>query len=208
MLLRRNRRAPGGDAARSGMILIETLCALLIGLLTGAALLSLMQLTMSVRTTTMGPSIADTEARRQVDTISDKIRNAQSMTVGSVKQVFTAATSSSLTVYSDTAGSTLQLWLDTSVSPAALKQTTVISGVTTTTVVLSGVTALQYTYYEQPSSSYSAASATWTTTANPNVPTSAEWPKIGSVRISLTVSQSGYTRQLYSMVRLRNSPFS
>jgi hypothetical protein len=197
---RRNR------TSRSAMILLETLCALLIGLLTGAALLSVLQLTMTVRTSTMGPDAADTESRRQLDLLSDRLRNAQSMTSGTSKVVFTAASASDLTIYSDTSGSTLRLWLNTSVSPAALEQTTTISGTATTTVILSGVSALQFTYYEQPSTSYTAASSTWTTTANPNAPASTELPNIGAVQINLTVTMNNYSRQLYTMVRLRNSP--
>jgi hypothetical protein len=189
------------------MILIETLCALLMGLLTGAALLSVIQITLSVRTTTMGPSESDTETRRQTDLMCDHIRNAQSNTVGSVQQAITAASATSVTFYSDTSGNTNQFWLNTSVSPAALEQTSIVSGVTTTTVLLSGVTALQFTYYEQPTTQYTAASSTWTTTANPNAPVASELPNIGAITLHLTVSYDNYSRQLYSVVRLRNSPY-
>jgi hypothetical protein len=188
------------------MILIETLCALLMGLLTGAALLAVIQVTMMVRTTNMGPSEADTETRRQVDEMCDRLRSAQPNTVGSTTPVFTAASTSSVTIYSDTSGDTMQFWLNTAASPAELEETTVVSGVSTTTVLLTGVTALQFTYYEQPSLLYTAASSTWTTTANPNAPVAAELPKIGAVDVHITVTFDNYSRQLYSIVRLRNSP--
>ena len=199
MKLRRTRRA-GRTTPRRGMILIETLCALLMGLFTGAALLAVIQITISVRSTTMGPSESDTETRRQLDEMCDKLRSAQPITVGSGLQVFSATASSSVTIYTDTSGSTTRFWLNTAVSPAALEQTTVVSGVSTTTVLLSGVTALQFTYYEQPSTLYTAPSATWTTTANPNAPVAAEMPKIGTVDVHITVSYNGYSRQLYSVV--------
>jgi hypothetical protein len=205
MLSRRTRRVCGTNA-QPAMILIETLCALLMGLFTGAALLAVIQITMTARSSTMGPSESDTETRRQLDEMCDQFRSAQPNTVGSNMQVFSAASASSLTYYSNTSGNTTQFWLNTAVSPAALEQTTIVSGVSTTTVLLSGVTALQFTYYEQPSLLYTAASSTWTTTANPNAPSAAELPKIGAVDVHLTVTYDGYSRQLYSMVRLRNSP--
>jgi hypothetical protein len=188
------------------MILIETLCALLMGLFTGAALLAVIQITISVRSTNMGPSESFTETRRQLDEMCDQMRSAQSNTVGSVQQVFSAASASSLTYYNDTTGDTTQFWLNTSVSPSALEETTVISGVSTTTVLLSGVTALQFTYYKQPSTLYTAPSSTWTTTVLPNAPATSELPNIGAVDVHITVSYDSYTTQLYSVVRLRNSP--
>jgi len=202
----RRTRKPHGAASRPAMILIETLCALLMGLFTGAALLAVIQITLTVRTTNMGPASSDTETRRQVDEVCDQLRNAQSNTVGSTQQAISAATATSVTFYSDTSGDTTQLWLNTSVNPAALEQTTTVSGVQTTTVLLSGVTALQFTYYEQPSTLYTAPSSSWTTTVNPNAPVAAELPNIGAIDVHLTVSYDSYSTQLYSVVRLRNSP--
>ncbi len=191
-----------------GSLLIETLCALLIGLLTGAALLSLMQLTMNVRSSTSGPGGADAEARTQLDKLCDRLRNSQSNVVGSAKQVFSAAATSDLTMYSDTSGSTLRLWLDTSSSPYVLKQTTVVAGTTTTTTILSGVTALQFSYYQQTSASYNAASGSYVSTSNSHSPTTAERPYLCCVNVSITVGFNGFSRNIYSLVRLRNSPLS
>ena len=75
MSSRRTRQAHGANALPA-MILIETLCALLMGLFTGAALLAVIQITMTARSTTMGPSESDTETRRQVDEMCDQSKRA------------------------------------------------------------------------------------------------------------------------------------
>ena len=105
----------------------NALRASLMGLFTGAALLAVIQITITVRSTNMGPNESDTETRRQLDEICDRLRSAQANTVGSGKQVFSAATASSLTYYTDSSGDTVMYWLNTSVSPEALEQTTVVS---------------------------------------------------------------------------------
>ncbi|HLV78834.1 MAG TPA: hypothetical protein VKT32_01095, partial [Chthonomonadaceae bacterium] len=78
---------------------------------------------------------------------------------------------------------------------------------TTTTTLLSGVTALQFTYYTDSGAGYSAPSSSWATTTNPNAPTSSEMPNVGAILISATVNINGYSRQMTSFVRLRNNPY-
>ena len=169
--------------SRHGVLVLEMLIALFISLLTGAALLVLTQLTMTERATTMGPANSDAEANLQLTKVSDSIRAAQSYGSGSNEVCFTAATASDITCYSDSTGNTLRTWLDTSVSPAVLKQTQTTSGVSTTSVLLSGVTALQFTYYKQASSTYNAPLSGWVTTTSPTAPTSAELLQLGAAKL-------------------------
>jgi hypothetical protein len=192
---------------KHGALMIEIIVALGMSLLTGAAMLSLMQLTMTSRTATMNPANADLEARVQLDLISDTIRKSQCNISGSNWVCLTAGAASDITCYSDTTGDTLRLWLNTSSSPYVLQQTQTTSGIGVTSNILSGVTALQFTYYIQSSSSYNASLLNWQTTANPNAPTAAEMPKLGAIKISITYAVNGSSRQLTTFVRLRNSPY-
>ena len=192
--------------SRRGALLIDILIALVLSLIVGAALATLINITYYVSRTLTGQNSADTRARNQVDTLADQLRNAQSMTSGSVKKVFSAAAASDLTCYLNSTGDTQRFWLDTTTTPPTFKRSQTLSGVKTTTVLLSSVSALQFTYYQQAQANYTAASSAWSATASPHAPTAAELPNIGAVSISVTVTTNSYTNQISTFVRLRNSP--
>ncbi len=80
---------------------------------------------MTERATTMGPANTDAEAQLQLTKVSDSICDAQSYLSGTNKVAVSAATSSSITCYSDTSGNTLRnvAYRCSSSSPAALEQT-------------------------------------------------------------------------------------
>lgn len=204
LVARRNRSV---RSASHGALVLETLIALFVGLLTGAALLVLVQLTMTARASSMGVANSDAEARLELNKISDSLRTAQSYVSGSNKVCFSAAVASDVTTYTSSTGDKLRIWLDTTVSPNALKQTQTTSGVAATTTLLSGVTALQLTYYKETSVGYNAALNGWVTTASPSAPTAAELPQLGAVKIAMTVNINGTSRQLSTFVRFRNSPY-
>ncbi len=200
---RRNRR--------HGAALIDILVAGLIMLFAGSALVMLVQSTLTSRDAIAGQNAAYATAQKSLDTLMDNLRAAQTKQIQTSPAVYaalSAGSSSSVTCYTDSAGSTLRLWLDTSVSPAQLKETRTIGGVATTAPVLSGVQSLQFTYYKVAGSAYTAPAASWTTTSNPNAPTAAELPAIGAIRIAVTVNLNGFSRALTSFVRLRNSPYT
>ena len=75
-----------------------------------------------------------------------------------------------------------------------------------TTVLLTDVQSLQFTYYVSSSANFTSTTAQWTTTTNANAPTAAEIPNIGAIGINVTINSNGYTRTLSTIVRLRNSP--
>ena len=203
-----NGRGAAKRRRNHGALLLESLIGLFVGLLTGSALLMLLQLTMTVRTDTKADVNSDEEARAQLETISDRLRNAQSVVNGSNMVCFSAAATSDITCYTDAAGDTLRIWLNTSVSPAALMETQTTAGVGTTTTLFTGVTSLQFYYYAQSTSAYNSPLLSWLTTLNPLLPTLAEIPTLGAVRITLTTNVDGISRQLTSLVRFRNSPYS
>lgn len=202
-------RHPGrrGGLTSHGAMVVEMLIALFIAALTGSALLVLVDLTMTSRSTTMGPANSDAEATLELSKIADSLRTAQSYVSGSNKVCFSAAAASDITVYTSSTGDKLRIWLNTTVSPAALTQKQTISGVSTTTTLLTGVTSLQLTYYKEAAVGYNAALSGWQTTTNPSAPTAAELPQLGAVQIALTLTINGSSRQLSSFVRFRNSPY-
>lgn len=189
-----------------GALLIELLVAGILSLLVGAGLVMSLQTTYSSRNTIGSQTLTYAGTRQVIDTLADKLRNAQSYASTS-HSVLSAATASDITIYSDTTGNTTRYWLDTSVSPAALKTTVTTGGLATTTTLLSGVSSLQFTYYKNTAASYASPTGYWVTTTNPNAPTDGEKPNVGAVYITATVNINGYSRSIASFLRLRNSPY-
>ncbi len=195
---------------RHGATLMETLVAGLIALIVGGGMAALVQTTLTSRGAIAGQNNAYAGARKAMDTLLDNLRSAQPMLIQSNPALYSAlaaAGASSVTCYTSSTGDTLRLWLDTTTNPAALKETRTVNGSATTTTVLTGVQSLQLTYYVVAGSAYTAASASWTTTASPSAPTSVERPNIGAISVAITVNINGYSRTLTSFVRLRGSPY-
>lgn len=199
---------------RRGTTLMETLIAGLLSVVVGGTLVTLVQSTLISRTTIAGENTAYAGARKCMDAMLDNLRSAQTYQIQTSPAVYSAlqaATASSITCYTSNTGDTIQFWLDTSTNPATLKQTRTTSagsGATTVTPLLTGVQSVQFTYYTVSGGTYNAAAASWTPTANPSAPTASERPNIGAVSVTITVTINGFTRQLSSFVRMRNSPYS
>ena len=184
---------------RSGGTLIEALVAALLSLFIGSALLMLIQSTMTARTTVQDGSASMRDTRDCLDALENNIRNAQ---MAGASGVFSTATINSITCYTNTAGTTTaRYWLDTTTTPYSFKQT--VAGVTT--VLLTDVTSITFTYYVNNTTNYTSSSA-WSTSTNANAPTVAEIPNLGAVAISVSVTSGGVSRTLTTLVRLRNSP--
>jgi len=195
----------GSRPWQSGRTLLEALIAALLALLIGSALLVLMQSTITARGTILDENTSMRDARTTLDTLADNLRNAQMV---GVLGVFSAASSNSITCYTNMAGTTTsRYWLDTTTTPYSFKQT--VAGVTT--VLLTDVQSVQFTYYVDPSPTAYTSPTLFATSANPNAPTAAEIPNIGAIGITVTVSSvtggsTGVQRTVTTMVRLRNSP--
>jgi hypothetical protein len=186
---------------QSGRTLLEALIAAILALFIGSALLTLMLSTMTARGTILDENAAMRDTRDTLDTLADNLRNAQVSGTG----VLSAAAPNSITCY--TATGTAQYWLDTNTTPYSFKQT--IAGVST--VLLTDVQSVQFTYYLDTSANFTSPTAQWGTSASPGAPTAAEIPNIGAIGITVTVSSTtgsttGVSRTLTTMVRLRNSP--
>lgn len=183
-----------------GSILIEVMLSSMMAIIVGLGMIALLTTDISSWSVINGQNLNDATARQPMDMIADHVRNAQPY--GTVtSQVLNAATATSISPYTDTAGAYTKFWLDTSVTPHVLKQTT---GAKTVSLV-TGVASLQFTYYVS-GSNYSPASASWTTTADSHNPTNVELPNVAAVGISATTTVNGYSRSVNTLVRMRNSP--
>lgn len=175
------------------------LVSCMLALIVGAGLLSVLRLTGIGVSVVPGQNLADKMARIPMDTLCDNLRNAQ--VYATTPSCFQAATSNSISMYTNITGTYAKFWLDTTTTPYSLKKTVGA----TTTVLISGCTGLTFTYYVS-GNLYSPAGASWVTTTNANAPTAAELTKIASVGIVASFTTNGYSRTLKSFVRVRNSP--
>jgi hypothetical protein len=127
-----------------GYMLMELLMAGLIAVLVGIGLIALIQTTYTSQGILVGENASYSSTRQALNILSDHIRNAQSyQTVASpaTYQAVSAGTATSITLYTNAStGDTERYWLDTTVTPNALKLTTTVSSVATTSTVLTGVT--------------------------------------------------------------------
>jgi hypothetical protein len=196
-----------------GALLVELLVALVIATLAGLMIFRIIETTFKSRDDVLDQNTLYTMSRTSLDALAEHLRNAQA-NPGDFYSVFptaggTTIGASDLTIYISSSGDTMRYWLDVNVNPNALKQTQTIAGTATTTTIISGVTALTFTYYTPAGGLYTPSAGSWATTANPNVATSGaggERMGVGAVAISCTAAFDGYTRPMSSFVRLRNSP--
>lgn len=178
---------------RSGMTFLETLVlgiVLMLVLAIGFEGLSSLK-TGYERTLDFNAVTGD--ARQAVDALGDHLRNADrcSATSGCVtNSVLHSASASSITYYTDTAGTQVSYL----VSNGSLVRR--VSG--TDTILVRNVTSLTLTYYK-----CTTYNGTWTSIANP---AQSDLPYICGVQIVVTCNQSGSTFTTESTIRLRNSP--
>lgn len=206
---------------KHGTTLIELMITSVMSLLIGAVLLMLIQSAYTGNNAIQGENVAFAGIRTTTDRLSNNIRNAQlypKATTGGT--VFVAdhttgivCSGTSMCLYAVnssgvvTGTDTETYWLDTTSSPYSLKQTIYNGSTATINTILSGVSSLSFTYYLQNGTSFTSTTSTWPTTVNSHVPTSAELSLIGAVKIDAVVSMNSYTREMQTIVRLRNSPY-
>jgi hypothetical protein len=178
-----------------GYSIIELLVGILCVTILSAALINAFSIGFKMHDTVIGQNLAYVEDRVAVDVMADHIRNAQTYVDGSNGTIAIAsgASATSITYYSDAAGTTVRYRL----SGTNLVRTT---GGTDKTVA-TNISSLELTYYK--SSSYNGA---WSTTTNAQAPADSELRLLAGVEINVSVAKDGYTNQYRSLVRLRNSP--
>lgn len=177
--------------------MIEMLVCVVIIMLIGAGILGYFNASHSSFEANRVGNMAITDARQPIDIVADHIRNAQQYTTDNVTySVIQSAAASSVTYYTDAAGSTVTYALNGS----NLERT----DSTGTTVVLTGLTALNFKYFlSNSSTTYYFTSLTET---DPSGFTLTERSRITVIEISGSVTVQGIPRSFRTQIRLRNSP--
>jgi len=187
---------------RSGFTLIELVVALLVSTFVMSALLTTMVDTARNDRAVQGMSDAEKGAREQLDTLVDHVRNAQQFKLDSdVSQpyrVIAAGAGDSLTYYTDMAGGSVRYYL----ANRELRRDATLIG-EGETVVFTDVDSLEFAYYKVDSLDYYSGVVLCD---DPHAPTASEIPDLARVDISVTTSVDGQPRNLFSQIRLRNSP--
>jgi prepilin-type N-terminal cleavage/methylation domain-containing protein len=180
-----------------GFTLIESMVASIILILVGLGMYAAFFDTAMSRESIMYANNATTNGREPIDVVADHLRNAQQYTADNVTYTcISAAGASSVTYYTDSAGSTITYYLES----GSLKSD---QGGTVKTVV-TGLSTLTFTYYLAAStSSYYSTSLAAT---DPSTFGATERARIAAILISGSVAVNGYPRSFSTMVRLRNSP--
>ena len=186
-----------------GSMLLDLLISSFISLLAGAGLVVLFATSTKMQSVFLGQTSVDAQARDALNVLSDSIADAYSYQTSASPLAFSAvqaAASNSITVYTSSSGTYSQFWFDS--ANKQLKQTT---STNVTRIMVRNVTALTLAYYKT-GGNYTDTAANWVATTNVNAPTAAELTNIGAVKITVTVTVNGLTRQLTTFVRMRNSP--
>jgi type II secretory pathway component PulJ len=193
---------------QAGISLLEMLVSLLMTLVISGALFTVFVNTFQSREVVVGQGTAETNARTPIDVMADHLRNAQQYwttggttpTLASQSSVLADASTTSVTYYaSNNVSDTVQYWLDGTI----LKRTAGAS----TTVVMTGVQSLELTYYKTDANANYNNSGVALTAGNGHSPTSGERSFISQIQIRAKVNVDGYSREIASLVRLRNSPY-
>lgn len=183
---------------RRGASLFELIAAMFMMLLISGALFTIFRTTYFSHDAVVGQSDADTASRTPIDILADHLRNAQAAKAAGYAAIVSGGATEVTYYASDNTSDTVRYWLD----GTDLKRTT--GG--TTTVVMSDVSALNFTYYKASSTPVSYYNSSVSQTDNPTSPSATELPNLAMIRITATVNIDGYSRELLGWVRLRNSP--
>jgi hypothetical protein len=156
------------------------------------------------QTMVVGQSDAETGARQPLDTLADHIRNAQQYKFASTEnvnsyKVIASGTATTIEYYASNSSTDIVRYELTGTN-----LTRTADGATDT--VMSNVQSLEFRYYKLPSGSTTYNNSALVETSNPNSPSASELPLLAAVRITANVNIDGFTRQLMTTVRLRNSP--
>ncbi len=170
---------------RSGFTIIEMLVAMLISVTLGAGLYTLVRSSYDSQWELMNQNNANLGARQSIDFFADHLRGAAAVTAASATDV----------TFTDNSGNSIRYWLNT--SDSTLRSTTNASP-TGGNIVVQDVTALKLTYW-----SWNSSTSSWTSSTAPSDVT-----VVGAVDIAATVNMSGYSRQVFSSVEIRQKRLS
>ena len=168
----------------AGFTLVEILIASLCMTVLGAGIYSLIRTSYDSQYMLVNQNAANTNARSTVDTLADNLRG---MTI------LTAAAASDIT-YTNSAGASVRYWRN---SADSTLRTTVNGQPSGGTQLLNGVSSLSFNYYPYNGTGWLAATSSPVTLS-----------QVGAVDITVTGNFSGYARQVFSSVKLRQIRFN
>lgn len=178
------------------MTLLQTLLGLFIGGLIATIVFQQLVTLFVGQQVSIDSNLSTQQTRQVLDTVADHLRGASPCTTtgaGVIDSVISTAGKITVTYYSDSACNTIRYWY----SNGNLNRTQ--NGNTVT--VVRNVTAVTFTYYK--ATTYNSP---WTTTINPNIPTTAELPFVCGVLMDVTTNSNGLTSRLTTTIRFRNAP--
>lgn len=180
---------------RRAFTLIEALVTLIILAILLSGLFNISNTFGSAQGAVIDQGSADIDASREIDDLSDHLKNAQVCTnpFGVMNSVIETANASSFTYYINAAGRTVRYAL----AGTDLKRTDAAG----TKVVMRNVSSVQCSYSKLP-----MYYGTPVPTAIPTQPSLAELPWLAAVKITVQVSKNGYVASYNTTIRLRNSP--
>ncbi len=168
---------------RRAFTVIEMLIVGMITVLIGSGLWTLVNRSYESGYQVMNQNDALARARMAIDTLADRVRSLSALN---------AAAASDIT-FTDESGNTVRYWLN---SADQTLRTTVNGVPAGGTQVAMGLQSLTFTYW-----SYNGSA--WTSSHAP-----APLGSVGSVDMSALVQVGGYTRQVFSSVKLRAVRFN
>ncbi len=162
----------------SGFTLVELLIAMLMSVLIGVGIWTLIRSSYDSQYELMNQNNANLGARQAIDYFADHIRGAQAITAAAASDV----------TFTDVSGNSVRYWRNT--TDNTLRSTT--GGLPNGgTVVVNGLQSLTITYWS------------WNGTAWVSSTTPTDCTIVGAVDISARVNISGYYRQVFSSVKIR-----
>ena len=178
-----SERSVRGPASRRGFTVIEMLIVGMITVLIGSGLWTLVNRSYESGYQVMNQNDALARARMAIDTLADRVRSLSALNAAGASDItFTGA-----------GGSTVRYWLN---SADQTLRTTVNGAPAGGAQVAMGVQNLTFTYW-----SYNGSA--WTSSHAP-----ASLAAVGSVDMSAVVQVGGFTRQVFSSVKLRAVRFN
>jgi hypothetical protein len=206
------------QSRRTGMIMLEVLIAAMGSLMVGSALLALIKCTYTAQTVTVGENMTYSGAREGINIIADHLRTSQPFLIQASPALYSvisadagasATSGTSVTCYilspgtQTSTGDTERYYL---AGGNLMRQQTLAGVLQTATTVLPNVTGLTFVYYTDPGATYTTLAA-WPTVTLSSPATVAQLTSLAAIQVTVTMGVNGFSRQISSLIRLRNSPY-
>lgn len=195
-----------------GATLIELMIGAAIAAVVGLAAAGLYTISQGMHRhgTNQNESVAG--VREAVDAIRDDLSMAIPLSGSS--QILTAASATSVTFAVPSTNGPVEVTYSLSGNNVVKTSKVLSTNKSTSTVVLKDAKGLKFTYYVASSATTNSGAEAdgvtgynafwWNTTANPNIPSNTERPKVIAVQVEVQAVKEGYPATYTSIGRIRN----